>query len=727
MKMPPLLDSALAEAIVSARLNDPFRVLGPHRYEGQVFVRTLQPGAQSVEVIARDGRPLGDLIPEGDHGLFGGWLREDVPYLLRITWPGSVTETEDPYGFGPILGDLDLHLIGEGRHLDLWRALGSHAVTIDGVAGVRFAVWAPNGQRASVVGDFNSWDGRRHPMRLRHPAGVWELFLPRLKPGERYKYEIVGAGGHVLPQKADPYARRTEKPPATASVIAEEADFIWTDSRWMEKRPALQATDAPLSIYEVHAGSWLHGTDGAPLDWHGLADKLIPYVKKLGFTHIELLPITEHPFTGSWGYQPLGMFAPTARYGTPEGFAAFVDACHRAELGVILDWVPAHFPNDAHGLGQFDGTALYEHADPREGQHKDWGTLIYNFGRREVANFLLASALYWIEHFHIDGLRVDAVASMLYRDYSRKQGEWVPNVHGGRENLEAVAFLHDLCSTVHDRCPAALVIAEESTAWPGVTRPVSEEGLGFSYKWNMGWMHDSLQYFERETLYRTYHHDQVTFGLVYAFSEQFVLPLSHDEVVHGKGSLIAKMPGDRWQRFANLRAAFALMWAHPGKKLLFMGGEFAQEREWNHDRALDWDHLSDPSHRGIQHLIGDLNRLYREEPALYTLDGNPDGFAWIIGDDRANSIFAFLRKGSSGQPILAIANMTPVPRTDYRIGVPLPGRWQEKLNSDAERYGGGNLGNQGSVMTEEIEGHGHPQSLALTLPPLAVLLMQIEV
>ncbi|MDO9126702.1 MAG: 1,4-alpha-glucan branching protein GlgB, partial [Parvibaculum sp.] len=529
-------------------------------------------------------------------------------YKLRIVWPGgAVQETEDPYSFGTVLGDLDLHLFGEGRHWGLGHVLGAQPRAMEDVQGVAFSVWAPNARRVSVVGDFNNWDGRRHPMRLRHGAGIWELFVPRLGAGSRYKYEIAGADGSTS-QRADPLARATEAPPATASVVAATPDFHWTDADWLAERTARQGPDAPISIYEVHAASWVRpeGNREGTLDWRGLTERLIPYVADMGFTHVEFLPIMEHPFGGSWGYQTLSQFAPSARFGRPEDFARFVDACHRAGIGVILDWVPAHFPTDPHGLAHFDGSHLYEHADPREGFHQDWNTLIYNLGRREVAGFLLASALWWLETFHVDGLRVDAVASMLYRDYSRNAGEWVPNVHGGRENLESVDFLKRLNEVVAERCPGAVTIAEESTAWPGVSAPLEQGGLGFSYKWNMGWMHDTLQYVERDPVHRAWHHNEMTFGLVYAFSEKFVLPLSHDEVVHGKGSLIGKMPGDRWRKFATLRAYFTFMWTHPGKKLLFMGGEIAQDSEWNHDAEVPWHLLSDPEHASVQRLVRDL-------------------------------------------------------------------------------------------------------------------------
>ena len=717
------LERGAVEALVSGRHGDPFALLGPHGAE----VRSFQPGARAVAVVAReDGAEIGRLEQVHEAGLFAGPVsRPGAPYRLRITWPGGmVQETEDPYAFGLLLGPLDLHLFAEGRHLELARVFGAQAMAVDGIAGVRFAVWAPNARRVSVVGPFNGWDGRRHPMRLRREAGLWELFVPRLLPGALYKYEILAADGSLLPLKADPVAQATEAPPATASRVADPAPFRWRDAAWMERRAACQAPDAPIAVYEVHAGSWFREADGSAPDWDRLADRLIPYVQGMGFTHVEFLPVMEHPFGGSWGYQPLAMFAPSARFGPPADFARFVDRAHAAGLGVILDWVPAHFPTDAHGLYRFDGTPLYEHADPREGFHRDWNTAIYNFGRHEVRGFLLASALHWLEHYHVDGLRVDAVASMLYRDYSREPGEWVPNRFGGRENLEAVAFLQELNALVAERCPGAVVIAEESTAWPGVTAPTDKGGLGFAYKWNMGWMHDTLHYIAREPSHRAWHHDEMTFGLVYAWSERFVLPISHDEVVYGKGSLLGKMPGDEWQRFANLRAYLAFMWSHPGRKLLFMGQEIAQPTEWNHDAAVPWHLLDAPRHRGVQRLVHDLNQAYRDLPALHRRDAEPDGFRWVVGDDRAQSVFAWLRLGAAADPpALVVCNLTPVPRAGYRIGVPQGGAWREVVNTDAAAYGGTNSGNGGSAVAEPVASHGCAQSLSLHLPPLATLIL----
>ncbi len=722
------IEPSSVQALVEGRLGDPFSILGQHPAGGGSIVRVFMPGAESVEVLRRqtDGEPDRLQLVHAD-GLFAGRLDRQDPYRLRVHWPDAVQELEDPYSFGLLLGDLDLHLIGQGTHYELGSVLGAQPMTIDNVPGVRFAVWAPNARRVSVVGDFNAWDGRRNPMRLRREAGVWELFVPRLGPGERYKFEVVGPHGQLLPQKADPVARAAEAAPGSASVVARSEPFRWTDSEWMSTRAARQTAASPISVYEVHAGSWmrLEQEGNRSLDWTELADRLIPYVSGLGFTHIELLPITEYPFGGSWGYQPLGLFAPTGRYGTPEDFAEFVNRCHEAGLGVILDWVPAHFPTDVWGLAQFDGTALYEHQDPREGFHQDWNTLIYNLGRNEVKGFLIASALHWLERFHIDALRVDAVASMLYRDYSRKAEEWIPNKYGGRENLEAIEFFRHLNSIVTQRCHGAITIAEESTAWPGVTQPAEEGGLGFTFKWNMGWMHDTLHYVEQDPVYRSYNHGAFTFGMVYAFTERFILPLSHDEVVHGKGSLIRKMPGDEWQRFANLRAYFGYMWAHPGKKLLFMGGEIAQEREWNHDASIAWDLLDFPRHAGVQRLIRDLNRIYATEPALHGTDADPSGFEWAVVDDSGNSVFAMLRLAKDGGSIiLAVSNMTPVPRLSYRIGVPKAGLWQEILNTDAGIYGGSNFGNGGALQAEDVSSHGRPFSLNLMLPPLSTILLR---
>ncbi|QCF25982.1 1,4-alpha-glucan branching protein GlgB [Hydrocarboniclastica marina] len=717
-----------AEALSNARHGDPFSVLGLHEDAEGLLLRVYMPGALGIDVLDRESsKVMCSLKSIQIPGLFAGRMPHGAPYRLRIRWPSAVEqEVEDPYSFDLLLGELDLYLIGEGTHRNLGHCLGAQPMVVDGVAGVRFAVWAPNARRVSVVGDFNSWDGRRFPMRKRHPAGVWELFLPQLGPGERYMYELLDAEGAVV-LKADPVALATEEPPGTASIVADTSPYDWQDDDWMRDRAERQAPDRPMTTYEVHAASWRrHGGDeGALYDWRAMAEHLVDYVVEMGFTHIELLPIMEHPFGGSWGYQPLGQFAPSGRFGDTRDFAYFVDRCHKAGVGVILDWVPAHFPTDTHGLGRFDGTALYEYAHPFEGFHQDWDTYIYNLGRREVHGFMLASALRWLKDFHVDALRVDAVASMLYRDYSRKDGEWIPNEHGGRENLEAIDFLRHLNKVVAEEAPGALVIAEESTAWPGVTQAVDEGGLGFSYKWNMGWMHDTLKYIQTDPMYRFHAHDSLTFGLVYAFSEKFVLPISHDEVVHGKGSLINKMPGDDWQKFANLRAYLSFMWTHPGKKLLFMGCEFGQWREWSHDRELDWTLLDDGRHVGVQRLVADLNRLYAGLPELYERDAEPEGFSWVIGDDKTNSVFAWLRWSRAGQPVLVIANLTPMPHAHYQVGVPVLGTWAERLNSDNERYGGANNLNR-EVAAQDKPMHGQTASISVSLPPLGVVVLQPE-
>ena len=722
------VDPALQDMIntlMTGQCGDPFAVLGRHRDHRQDIVRVFYPDAVEVHLMIQQasGQTVEKIMRRiDDRGLYSATLPRSAHYFLRIRWADAWQETHDPYSFGLLLGDIDLYLFSEGKHQQIDRMMGAIPMTVNGIEGVRFAVWAPNARRVSVVGDFNIWDGRRHCMRLRHGSGIWELFIPGVQAGERYKYEIVSHSGKVLPAKADPYAKAAELPPANASVIAPPDAFEWHDEEWMAARPSRQSNTAPLSIYEIHAPSWRHPQHGREIiSWDELGDTLIPYLQDLGFTHLELLPIAEYPFSGSWGYQPLSLYAPTARHGSRAQFARFVDRCHQAGLGIILDWVPAHFPADQHGLAQFDGTHLYEHADPQEGYHQDWHTLIYNYGRNEVCGFLAGSALHWLEQFHIDGLRVDAVASMLYRDYSRKDGEWRPNIHGGRENLEAVNFLHHLSETLHDLHPGTLLIAEESTSWPGVTAPARTGGLGFDYKWNMGWMHDTLRYMQRDPLWRGYHPSDLTFGMIYAYSERFILPLSHDEVVHGKGSLLGKMPGDDWQKHANLRALYALMWAYPGRKLLFMGGEIAQPQEWNHDGELAWHRLSDPLGRGVHALIRSLNWLYRHLPALHTLDDRPEGFQWLIADDTQNSVFAWVRYTPNAPPVLIVGNMTPVPRWDYRIGVPWGGPWQELLNTDADIFGGSHLGNQGQVYAQDIPSHGLDHSVSLTLPPLSVL------
>nr|WP_295960740.1 1,4-alpha-glucan branching protein GlgB [uncultured Xanthomonas sp.] len=721
-------DGLALQALARGEAIDAFAWLGPHpQADGTVRVRVLAPGAEALGLLDAQGKLIARMRthPQAD-GLFEGELKQPTPYLLRIVWPDAVQECDDPYAFEPMLDPAWLQDLAAGDGAALRTALGAHHARVGEVEGVRFAVWAPQARRVALVGDFNHWDARRHPLRFHPDAGVWELFVPGLHGGEHYQYELQAADGSVLPRKADPVARCSALAPSTASVVPYADSHAWGDAAWLAQREAQAGSAQPLSVYELHAGSWRHDGNGQPLHWDALAAELIPYVRGLGFTHIELLPIAEYPFGGSWGYQPLGLYAPTARHGDADGFARFVDACHQAGIGVLLDWVGAHFPDDAHGLQRFDGSALYEHADPREGVHREWNTLVYNYGRPEVVAYLIGSALEWIERFHVDGLRVDAVAAMLYRDYGRNAGEWIPNAHGGRENLEAIAFLRRLNDEIAQRFPGVRTIAEESTAWPGATAPTAQGGLGFSHKWNMGWAHDTLRYLQRDPLHRQHHHSEMSFGLVYAFSEHFVLPLSHDEVARGKGSLLARMPGDAWQRFANLRAYLAFMWAHPGRKLLFMGCEFGQWQDWDHDRPLDWVQAQQPEHRGVARLVADLNRQLRALPALYRSDRSSDGFEWSIADDHHNSVFAFVRhdRDDDTPPLLAVSNFTPTVHHDYRVGVPRGGRWREILNSDSGYYGGSNQGNGGVLSTLPQPMHGHAQSLALTLPPLSTLWLQ---
>ena len=716
-------------AIASGDHPDPFSVLGMHEEDGEFVVRTFLPGdARRVQAVSVGGYSLGDLAPVNSDGLFAGIVSasEVVPYRLRVAWDdATVAEVEDPYRFPPTLGEMDLHLFGEGNHHRLYDKLGAHISEVDGVGGTAFAVWAPNARRVSVVGDFNGWEGRRHGMR-KYPGGVWEIFVPEVGDGAVYKFEIKGPDGEFLPLKADPFGFRAEKLPGTASIVHNPARYEWGDADWMQRRAGTNALDAPMATYEVHLGSWRRNEDGSYYTYHQLAEELVPYVREMGYTHIEFLPPTEHPFDGSWGYQPLGLFAPTSRFGSPDDFKHLVDTFHRAEIAVVMDWVPAHFPEDAHGLGLFDGTHLYEHADPRQGRHPDWGTLIFDYGRPEVRNYLTANALFWCREYHVDGLRVDAVASMLYLDYSREEGQWVPNERGGNENLEAISFLQRTNELVYEHAPGAVTIAEESTAWPMVSRPTYMGGLGFGYKWNMGWMHDSLEYMQEDPINRAYHHDRLTFSLVYAFNENFVLPLSHDEVVHGKGSLINKMPGDEWQRFANLRAYYGLTCAHPGKSLLFMGGELAQSREWNHDTQLDWNLLDNEYNVGMQTLVRDLNAIYKATPALHEVDSEPEGFEWISDSDRQNSVVSFLRRAKAPEDfVLVVCNFTPVVREEYRIGVPAAGRYEEVINTDHARYGGSGIG-KATVEAQETPAHGKPYSLALTLPPLATIVLKVS-
>jgi len=721
------------DSIVQAAHGDPFAILGPHEIgPGLWEIRAFLPEALEVEALnVADGERIATFRKRHPAGFFEARLsaKERPHYRLKIKTKGGESIVDDAYSFGSALGPGDLSAVSDRSGEHYYKVMGAHPMTHGGVAGVRFAVWAPNARSVSVVGDFNNWDGRRHLMRVHPAVGVWEIFIPGVAKGAHYKFEMKGPFGDVLPLKADPVAFATETPPQTASVVQGLPDLQWNDDKWMSARASEDYRKRPVAIYECHLGSWARVPDDhfRSLSYRELAEKLVPYVRDLGFTHIELLPITEFPFDGSWGYQPVSLYAPTHRFGSPEDFAYFVDTAHKAGIGVILDWVPAHFPNDAHGLGNFDGTHLYEHADPRQGFHQDWGTYIYNVGRDEVAAFLIANARFWLSYYHLDGLRVDAVASMLYLDYSRRAGEWIPNRYGGNENLESIDFLRRMNEIAYQSAPGVTTIAEESTAWPGVSQPTYAGGLGFGFKWNMGWMHDTLNFMSKESVHRRYHHHDMTFGLIYAFSENFILPLSHDEVVHGKGSLITKMPGDQWQKFANLRAYFGFMWAHPGKKLLFMGCEFAQPREWNHDSSLDWHLLDVPEHRGVQSTIRDLNRLYAATPALYERDCEGSGFRWIVGDDQENSVFAFARFGDTQNSLaIIVSNFTPVPREGYRIGVPLPGHYIEAFNSDAEVYGGSNLGNAGGVDSEAIESHGEAQSIALTLPPLATVILVLS-
>jgi 1,4-alpha-glucan branching enzyme len=730
-----MTNDAALDAIVAGVSDDPFASLGRRRVvvDGQeaLVFRTLQPGALEVQLVT-DDRVFG-MQRKRRAGLFEAVVRldartpEDLAYRFRVRDSATTRDVIDPYQFGQVLNDVDLHLFAEGTQYRAWERFGAHRMAIGGVAGVHFAVWAPNAQRVSVIGDFNRWDGRVHPMRRLLPSGVWELFVPDLADGETYKFEVRTPEGHLL-QKADPYARRAEVPPKTASVTWSEGAYQWRDQDWMRNRPSQDGWRArPMSVYEVHPGSWRRVVEegNRHQNYRELADTLVPYVKDLGFTHVELMPVMEHPFAGSWGYQVVGFFAPTSRFGTPDDFRYFVDQCHAHGIGVILDWVPGHFPKDDHGLAQFDGTALYEHADPRQGEHQEWGTLVFNYGRDEVRSFLFSNALYWLEEFHVDGLRVDAVASMLYLDYSRRAGEWIPNEHGGRENVEAVSFLRQLNTLTHGRVPGTVTIAEESTAWPAVSRPVYVGGLGFSYKWNMGWMNDILRYAKEDPVHRRHHHGELTFSLLYAFNENFVLPFSHDEVVHGKGSMLSKIPGDAWQQFATLRALYGYMYVHPGKKLLFMGGEFGQWREWDHDTSLDWHLLDDPMHASLRRWVRDLNHVYQREASLHQVDFEGDGFQWIDCDDAENSVVSMLRRARDPSDCtVMVTNFTPVPRQGYRIGVPGAGRYTEILNSDSEIYGGSGMGNAGGVEAEAHPMHGFEYSISLAVPPLGSVLLK---
>jgi 1,4-alpha-glucan branching enzyme len=718
-------------AVVSASHADPFSILGLHRaWPGattEMVLRAFVPGAETVAAVDLAGAPLARLAPRGGDGFFEALVpgRGRVAYRLHATRGPARWTFRDPYAFGPVLGALDEHLLVEGTHRRLYERLGAHVMTHEDAEGVHFAVWAPHARRVSVVGDFNAWDGRRHQMRKRVDSGLWEMFAPDLGAGVVYKYEIIAADGALQPLKADPFGFAAERRPSTASVVARTDAFAWTDAPFLAARGAADKRRLPMTIYEVHLGSWRRHADGGFLNWDEIAASLLPYAVDMGFTHVQFMPVTEHPLDASWGYQPIGLFAPTSRFGDPAGFARLVDRAHAAGLGVILDWVPAHFPVDVHGLARFDGTALYEHADPRRGFHPDWNTAIYDYGRREVANMLAASALYWLDRYHIDGLRVDAVASMLYLDYSRKPGEWLPNADGGNQNHDAVGFLRRTNTLAYAAHPGAMTIAEESTSWPGVSRPVHEGGLGFGFKWNMGWMHDTLEYMALDPIHRRWRHDRLTFGMLYAYSENFVLPLSHDEVVHGKGSILGRMPGDEWQRFATARAYYGFMWGHPGKKLLFMGQEFGQGAEWNFDGQLDWYVLDDPLHRGLRDCVRDLNAAYRREPGLHARDCEPEGFRWIVADDAEQSVIGWLRMGADDDASIAVVcNFTPVPRHNYRVGLPREGVWTEVLNTDSVAYGGSGMGNLGSVVAVGVPSHGFTASAELTLPPLATLFLR---
>ncbi|HEY9051748.1 MAG TPA: 1,4-alpha-glucan branching protein GlgB [Gammaproteobacteria bacterium] len=718
----PALNDDL-QRITAARHHDPFNVLGLHKKGKMAQLCVYSPDTQKLSALPGN-IPL-TRISNSDFFEWNGdaEVLPTVYQLKHVDGAGYESVYYDPYCFGPQISEYDLHLFAEGKHWHIYRILGAHKHKVNDVEGVLFATWAPNAERVSVVGDFNQWDGRRHQMRNRGQSGVWELFIPGLDIGTLYKFEIRNRASGGVQAKADPYAQAFEMRPKTASMVVDETAYGWSDQKWMQSRKEFNWLHQPVSIYEVHLGSWQKDEHGHFLNYRELAHRLVDYLKETGFTHIELLPITEHPLDASWGYQTTGYFAATSRFGSQDDFRYFVDYCHKHNIGIILDWVPAHFPKDQHGLAFYDGSALYEHEDPRRGEHRDWGTLIYNYGRNEVKNFLLSSALFWLEEFHLDGLRVDAVASMLYLDYSREQHDWIPNIHGGNENLEAIAFFRELNTVTHAQHPGTVIMAEESTAWPQVTRPVELGGLGFSMKWNMGWMHDTLTYMSKDPVHRHFHHNQLTFGLLYLFTENFVLPFSHDEVVHGKSSMLYKMPGDEWQRFANLRLLYSYMFTYPGKKLLFMGCEFGQGNEWNHAEALDWFVLDYPLHQGVKKLVGDLNRLYQQHPALYNHDFEPNGFEWIDCNDTDQSVLSFLRKGKD-ETLIIILNFTPVPRENYRIGVPEAGHYEEVMNSDSSYYSGSNMGNSGHIESENIAWMNRPCSLKLTLPPLAALVLK---
>lgn len=719
--------------LIEARHCDPFRLLGLHEFQGSWFVRLLRPDAAAIAVIdCADPSRRFDVRRVDESGLFESHLRDvsaAFRYELELTGhDGRQWKQRDPYSFGPVLGEMDIHLFNEGTHYEIYRKLGAHMMEIDGVWGTHFAVWAPNAQRVSVVGDFNVWDGRINPMRKLVPSGIWEIFLPHVNEGDHYKFEVRGPNGEIL-LKTDPFAFYAQHDTSTGCMVFDINRYSWNDREWMDSRARRDIYASPMSIYEVHLGSWqrIPEEGNRPMSYLELADRLIPYVKELGFTHIELMPVMEHPFDGSWGYQVINYYAPTSRFGNPDEFRHFVDKCHQAGIGVLLDWVPGHFPKDAHGLARYDGTCLYEYEDPRLGEHMDWGTLIFNYGRNEVKNFLLGNALFWLSEYHIDGLRVDAVASMLYLDYSRQPGEWVPNCFGGRENLEAIDFLKNFNEVCYSRHPGVITIAEESTAWPGVSKPTYTGGLGFGLKWNMGWMNDSLRYISKDPIHRRYHQGEITFSLLYAFQEHFVLVLSHDEVVHGKGSFMNKMPGDDWQKFANARMFLAWMWAHPGKKLIFQGLEFGQWQEWNHSHSLDWHLTHFPLHDGLRRLVQHLNWLYTSDPAFYELDDSYEGYEWVDFHDSDNSVWSFIRKSRSSTPVIVIVNATPVVRGGYRVGAPWHGFWKEVLNTDADTYGGSNVGNWGGKWSDEHHNwQGQPHSLLIDLPPLSVCAFKLD-
>ena len=728
--MTNLVSHSAINAFFEGRHSDPFAVLGMHETDNGIEIRALLPDANRVLVIEKENQTVVcELEKIDERGFFAAVVPDThdfFAYQLQVFWGNEQYIIEDPYRFHPMLSDLDNWLLAEGSHLRPYEVLGAHFMECDGVSGVNFRVWAPNAKRVSVVGDFNYWDGRRHPMRFHPQNGVWELFLPKVALGQLYKFELIDCHGQ-LRLKADPYAFAAQLRPDTASQVSALPEIV----EMTEKRRKANQADQPISIYEVHLGSWRRNMENNFwLDYDEIADELIPYVKEMGFTHIEFLPLSEFPYDGSWGYQPLGLYAPTSRFGTPEGFKRLVEKAHDAGINVILDWVPGHFPSDTHGLAAFDGTALYEHADPREGYHQDWNTLIYNYGRHEVRNFLSSNALYWLERFGLDGIRVDAVASMIYRDYSRSEGQWIPNQYGGKENLEAIQFLKHTNYVIGTELPGAMSVAEESTSFAGVTLPPEHGGLGFHYKWNMGWMNDTLSYMELDPVYRQYHHNKMTFGMLYQYTENFVLPLSHDEVVHGKSSLLGKMPGDAWQKFANLRAYYGYMWGYPGKKLLFMGNEFAQGREWDYQESLDWflldDFLGGGWHSGMQRLVKDLNKTYQKQTALYELDCKPEGFDWLVVDDNQNSVFAFERRSKDDERVIVVSNFTPVPHENYRIGVNVAGTYEEILNTDAESYKGSNVRNEGDIVTEEVESHNKAQSIVITVPPLATLYLKLK-